>query len=182
MTKELDEEQQYEINEELRLECYNLGNMKDILRLIKKGADIHHLNEESMSSPLSVAASMNNVKLVEFFLKRGVSPKEHDNLALEDASNYNCLECIELLIKNGAIVKDSVFQNAYNSGNWEIVEYFVENFDIKISEEFFQRMKKDDMEFYTQVSNLVKTRQLYNEINKELPIVENIDNQKKIKI
>ncbi len=182
MKKELDEEQQYEIDWQLRQECYNLGNMKDILSLIKDGADIHHLNEESMSSPLSVAASMNNIELVEFFIKKGVKPIEHNNLALKEASSYNCIECIELLIKNGAVVQDVMFLNAYNSGNWEIAEYFVKNYSIDISDQVLERIKNDDEEFYIEMNAIVKARRLYKEVNKDLPFVDDTENKKKLKI
>jgi ankyrin repeat protein len=182
MKKILDEEQQYEINKQLHLECYNLGNKKDILKLIAQGADIHHLDEETMSSPLSVAASMNNVELVELFFKMGVSPKEHNNLALKDASNYDALDTIELLVKNGGVVEAAMFLNAYNSGNWEVAEYFIKNFNIILSEEVLERMKKDDENFFHEVNNIVKAKSLYRDLNKELNQLDEKDIQRKLKI
>jgi ankyrin repeat protein len=182
MENELDEELQYEIDWQLRQECYNLGNIKDILDLIRKGANIHHFDEESMSSPLSVAASMNNVELVEFFLKRGVSPKEHNNLALEEASRYYCLDTIPLLIKNGAIVKPDMFLNAYNAGNWEVAQYFIENFNIILSEQVLERIKNDDQSFFNEVNRIVKTRILHSDLSKELSCSEEVENNKKLKI
>jgi ankyrin repeat protein len=182
MIKELDEDQQYEINEQLRMECYNLGNLKEILQLIQDGADIHFYNQDEDSSPVAIAASMNNVELVKFFLKNGVSVTEHNNLALKEASNYDCLDTIQLLIANGAIVEDVMFLNAYNSGNWKTTEYFIKNFNIKVSEQVLERIKNEDEDFFFEVKNIIKTRELFTEISKELDSTRQLEDKKRLKI
>lgn len=181
MNKQLDEEAQYYLNEQLLEECMGLGNLKEIRKLIKDGADINYFNEKSMSSPLGVAASFNNVETVKLLLKKGVSPKEHNNLALTTSSNYDCIESIELLIKHGAFVRDEYFINAYNAGNWEVAEYFLKNFPIKVADEVLKDIKKEDEEFFHEINNILQKRIFFEELNKDLSI-KDLESQQRLKI
>ncbi|XP_055942105.1 uncharacterized protein LOC129972127 isoform X1 [Argiope bruennichi] len=111
------------------------GNMDNVRKCIKKGADIFGKDKESRSC-LHFSSQAPNIEAMEYCLKQGLdinSKSSKDETALHTAAKLNRLKIVEYLLKKGVSVSSRNAQGltplhiAAENNSQDVVKYLLEH-------------------------------------------------------
>ena len=107
------------------IEAAKEGNLKEVERLLQKGADVHAYDDYA----LRWASNNGHLEVVRLLLQNGADVHAKNDYALRWASYNGHLEVVKLLLQNGADVhvdNDFVFRWASRNGHLEVVKLIEE--------------------------------------------------------
>jgi ankyrin repeat protein len=152
------------------------GNLINVKSLIEQGADIHAKNDES----LIMSARDGHLEVVKYLVEHGADIHSYKDQALRWSAENGRLEVVRYLFEQGADMhacNDCALKWSAKYGHLEVVKYLVIDCNMVIDKETLEYLKKEKL---SEIINIVKSRDLYININNKLDNSSNYKTRLKI--
>jgi ankyrin repeat protein len=151
-------------------------NLIKVKHLIEQGADIHADNDWA----LRLSAANGHLEVVKYLVEHGADIHSYKYQALRYSAGNGHLEVIKYLIEQGANIhadNDYALRFSAKYGHLEVVNYLIMDCNMVIDKDTIEYLEKKNL---SEIINIVKSRDLYINLNNKLDNSSNYKTRLKI--